>query len=438
MPSTIFLTLGSDIDAGHFAWRHLRAHVLPALNQRFAPVGVEVQLAGATDASDDGRDHLVTISPYSADDLSRPGRDVVEEVSQLIAAEYLGSTIESSVTVGDPDEAEVEAKEPQAVETTVPALPALKLPHRIDKYLLTRALGRGGMGEVYAAEQENLARRPVAMKLLRGVRTPGVKQRRFEFEAAVLARMHHPNIVTLYDAGRAGDGTMWMAMELVYGHTLLRYCDSHRLPVEQRLDLFAELCDAAAAIHSKGVIHRNLSPHNMMVTTLGMRPVVKVVDFGIAKVADHRDPLKGPRERQGNIYGSLAYMAPEQAIGSRDIDTRADIYVLGVVLYELLTGHKALGADPNEALDVDRVVQRILTRLIPPPSASYEDRGPEVERAAELRRSSPRALAKQFAGGLDEIVLRCVVKNPDERYAAAHQLANDLRAWRPKRGLLGS
>jgi serine/threonine-protein kinase len=164
--------------------------------------------------------------------------------------------------------------------------------------------------------------------------------------------------------------------------------------------------------------------------------VVKVVDFGIAKVADHRDPLKGPRERQGQIYGSLAYMAPEQAIGSRDIDARADIYVLGVVLYELLTGQKALAADPKEALDVDRVVQWILTRLVPPPSAFFESKRPEVDRAAELRRSSARSLAKQLAGGLDEIVLRCVVKNPDERYAAAHQLANDIRTWRPKRGLL--
>lgn len=434
MPSTIFLALDSKPDAGHFARRHLRSHVLPALNQRFAPVGVEVQLSEPDDGIDEGHDRLVTIAPYSADDLSRPGKDVVEELTQLIAAEYLGSTIESNVAVDEPDDGEVEVKEPEQFRTTASA--PLKLPHRIDKYLLTRALGRGGMGVVYAAEQENLGRRPVAMKLLRSGNGSRVKQRRFQFEAAILARMQHPNIVTLYDTGRADDGTMWMAMELIYGQTLQKYCDNHRLPIEQRLELFAELCDAAAAIHGKGVIHRNLSPHNVLITTLGERPVVKVVDFGIAKLADHRDPLKGPREREGQIYGSLAYMAPEQAIGSRDIDTRADIYVLGLVLYELLTGQKALAAEPNEALDVDRVVQRILTRLIPPPSAFYTARGKEVAAAAQLRRSSPRSLAKQLRAGLDDIVLSCVAKNPAERYTAAHQLAKDIRAWRPKRGFL--
>jgi serine/threonine protein kinase len=430
MPATIFLTLGSDVDASHFAWRHLRSHVLPALNQRFAAMGVEVELTQPPQKSDEGAEHVVSIAPYTVNDLADTNRDVVEEIAQLIAAEYLESTIASTAAPEDG-----EAAAPATIEQ-VNGEP-LKLPHRIGNYLLTRSLGRGGMGVVYAAEQENLARRPVAMKLLRAAGNGArVKERRFQFEAAILARMQHPNIVTLYDAGRADDGTMWMAMELIYGQALLRHCDNHRLPIEQRIELFAEVCDAAAAIHGKGVIHRNLSPHNVLVTTLGERPVVKVVDFGIAKVADHRDPIKGPKEREGQLYGSLAYMAPEQAIGSVDIDTRADIYVLGVVLYELLTGQKALAASAKEAMDVDRVVQRILTKPIAPPSQFYAGGGKSAARASELRRSSPRTLAKQIRAGLDDVVTSCVAKHPAERYAAAHQIARDLRAWRPKRGLL--
>jgi serine/threonine protein kinase len=173
------------------------------------------------------------------------------------------------------------------------------------------------------------------------------------------------------------------------------------------------------------------------VTTLGERPVVKIIDFGIAKMADHRDPLQGPIEREGQLYGSLAYIAPEQATGSPKIDTRADIYALGIILYEMLTGHCALTVNPeDERLRVKDVIAKVVTEPVSPPSFIYASDTDEARRAAEVRRSTSKALAQILRSGPDVIVLSCVAKSPDARYASAHALARDVRAWKPKRGLL--
>jgi serine/threonine protein kinase len=495
---TIFLH--SDADVGD-ARDTFVGQVVPVLRQRFAGAGLDIHIAeppashedaalvvvllgeqpdGAIDvdngdasraliyarrgAADAGqRQDRVTraggsVFVYDRRELPALARRMVDDLSPLVTAVALGTTLRA----GDPQPAGPAAEDdtraadagapsaggahatsgigPSAAPSSAVRLAAdapLKLPCTIGPFTVVRALGRGGMGVVYEAEQEHLGRRPVALKLLRPGKIPGTRERRFEFEWAVLARIQHPNVVTLYDAGKTDDGTMFMAMERVYGPTLLNYCDNQRIPVEQRVELFAQLCDGVAAIHGKGVIHRNLTPHNVLVTTLGERPVVKILDFGIAKTADHRDPLQGPPEREGQLYGSLAYMGPEQATGSSKIDTRADIYALGIVLYELLTGHRALSVKPDdEKLKVKEVIERILKDQVPPPSYIYAAGTAQAERAAEQRRSTCRALAKLLRGALDEIVLSCVQKASEQRYAAAHEVARDIRAWKPRRGLL--
>jgi hypothetical protein len=270
------------------------------------------------------------------------------------------------------------------------------VPSRIGRYRILRLLGEGGMGAVYEAEQD-LPRRTVALKLIRAGYASAEMLRRFENEAQALGRLHHPGIAQIYEAGRAGNQP-YFAMELVHGETLLAYCEHHKLSTRQRLELMAKICDAVQHAHQRGLIHRDLKPANILVEESGQP---RILDFGVARLTDS-DAHATRQTDIGQLIGTLAYMSPEQVLGDPgEIDTRSDVYALGVILYELLAGQK-----PYE-------IGRQL---------------PEVVRT--IREEEPTSLSsvnRTCRGDIETIVGKALEKDKTRRYASAAELAADLR-----------
>lgn len=286
----------------------------------------------------------------------------------------------------------------------------------IDHFRLEKLIGEGGMGEVWEARQTAPMRRPVAIKIIkRGLDTDEVI-RRFERERRTLALMTHPHIAQVFEAGATPQGRLYFAMELVTGEPLTTYCQSRGLEVRERLALFLEVCSAIEHAHQKGVIHRDLKPSNILVAD----GAVKVIDFGVAKVTQDSatDALV---TRHTQVLGTPAYMSPEQAESEgRDVDTRTDVYSLGVVLYELLSG--ALPFDPQRFASTGlREIQRILREEVPPL--------PSTRLAKAAAGSAPQPRGLELRGDLDWIVLKAMAKERDRRYASAASLAQDVRCF---------
>ena len=297
------------------------------------------------------------------------------------------------------------------------------IPSRIGPYRIVRLLGRGGMGAVYLAEQTAPVQREVALKVL----STGVESElfvaRFEAERQALALMEHPNITSVFDAGVTDEGMPYFVMERVTGAPLNQYCDEHRLDVAQRIALFRQICHAVQHAHQKGIIHRDLKPSNVIVTDAGGAPVCKVIDFGIAKAMGAADAVK--LTMTGVSLGTPAYMCPEQARGDIDVDTRADVYSLGVTLYELLAG--ILPFDSSSSFALMMMTQHGDARA---PSQRFAALAlDEQQRIASARGLDPQALRRELQEDLDWIVLKAI-----ERLRFEHPAVRTLvfRSAQPK------
>ena len=295
------------------------------------------------------------------------------------------------------------------------------------RYKLLERIGEGGMAVVYMAEQAEPIRRKVALKIIKlGMDTRQVIAR-FEAERQALALMDHPNIARVFDAGATEAGRPYFVMELVTGISITAYCDANHLSTGDRLALFVQVCHAIQHAHQKGIIHRDIKPSNVMVTIHDGRPVPKIIDFGIAKATNQRLTEKTLFTRYAHLLGTPAYMSPEQAeLSDQDVDTRADIYALGVLLYELLTGTTPFTEEElRKAGDIE--MRRVIREQEPlKPSTKLTALGDLSTEIAKRRKSTPNLLHKTLRGDLDWIVMKCLEKDRARRYETAHTLAEDV------------
>jgi serine/threonine protein kinase len=319
-----------------------------------------------------------------------------------------------------------------SLQTDVPASRSLAgaLDSRIGPYKLVQPIGEGGMGVVYMAEQETPIRRHVALKIIKpGLDTDHVIAR-FEAERQALALMDHPDIARVLDAGTTDIGQPYFVMELVHGIPITDYCDRFQLKPVERLELFVRVCRAVQHAHQKGIIHRDVKPSNVLVTVQDGRPVPKVIDFGLAKAIDQRLAARTMFTQFGQIIGTLEYMSPEQAgLGLLDVDTRSDIYSLGVVLYELLTGSTPLDRAELAHVDFTEVLRRIREEEYPKPSTRLSESGEVLATISTRRKTEPARLAKLICGDLDWIVMKALEKDRDRRYETAGGLARDVERF---------
>ncbi len=299
---------------------------------------------------------------------------------------------------------------------------------RIGRYKLLQKIGEGGCGVVWMAEQEKPVRRQVALKIIKlGMDTNEVIAR-FDAERQALAMMDHPNIAKILDAGATEAGRPYFVMELVRGIRITEFCDRHNLGTDARLKLFCQVCNAVQHAHQKGIIHRDLKPSNILVTLSESEPVPKVIDFGIAKATNGRLTDRTLFTAFEQFIGTPSYMSPEQAeLSEVNVDTRSDVYSLGVLLYELLTGR--LPFDPKTLLraGLDEI-RRIIREVDPPrPSTNLSTLGDSDRiQVAKLRNTDPAKLSLLLRGDLDWIVMRCLEKNRARRYATVNALAADI------------
>ena len=300
---------------------------------------------------------------------------------------------------------------------------------RIDRYKLLRVVGEGGMGIVYLAEQEEPVRRQVAVKVIK----PGMDSRRaiarFEAEQQALALIEHPHVARVYDAGLTLSGRPYFVMEYVKGIPITEHCDQHRLTIEGRLSVFLHVCEAIQHAHQKGILHRDLKPSNILVTIEDNEAVPKVIDFGVARAVSWPLTERTPYTEQGQLIGTPEYMSPEQADRSnQDIDTRTDIYSLGVVLYELLAGVPPFDPQTLQAAGMDHMRKVICEEEPKTPSTRLSKTSvDESTESARRRRTSVRALQRRLHGDLDWITLKALEKDRTRRYGSAGEFAADIQ-----------
>ena len=302
-------------------------------------------------------------------------------------------------------------------------------PERIGPYRVLEVLGEGGMGVVYRARQEGELPREVALKLLRRGATSPSTRLRFDIERAVLARMEHPGIAQVYAAGSDAEGRPWVAMELVSGLPITRWCDENRATLRTRVELLRDVCAAIQHAHQKGVLHRDLKPSNILVDESDGRTRARVIDFGIAKGLD--ETLTDAQTLAGELIGTPQYMSPEQAgAGGAALDTRSDVYSLGVVLYELLVGDTPIGRKTLSERGLADTLLLLRERQVSPPSVRFRAlQLTEQESVAAGRSSRPRSLLRELHGDLDAIVIRALEREPSRRYGSVAELADELHRW---------
>jgi hypothetical protein len=295
----------------------------------------------------------------------------------------------------------------------------------IGRYRLLQKIGEGGMGEVWLAEQSEPVRRRVALKLVKaGMNTRDVLAR-FESERQALALMDHPAIAKVFDAGSTPQGVPYFVMEYVAGVHITVYCDNHKLSTRERLELFIHVCEGVQHAHQKAIIHRDLKPSNILVAEVDGRPAPRIIDFGVAKALTQRLTADTMFTRVGALVGTPEYMSPEQANASgEDIDTRTDVYSLGILLYELLAGVPPIDL---RKIAFEEFLRRLREEEPPKPSTRIRTQDPATSsEVARKRRTEPMALAKQMRGDLDSIALKALEKGRSRRYGSPSDLAADI------------
>lgn len=320
--------------------------------------------------------------------------------------------------------------EPAIFENSIVASldPAELLGESIGHYVIRRVLGEGGMGVVYLAEQMAPIQRNVALKLVRLGMDSREVIARFESERQALAKMNHPNVAQVIDAGATDSGRPYFVMEYIDGAPITDYCDAHRLNTAERLALFLNVCAGVQHAHQKGIIHRDLKPTNVLVAQADGKPVPKIIDFGVAKATAQRTLEKTLFTQAGMLIGTPEYMSPEQAgLSNLDVDTRTDVYSLGVLLFELLVG--ALPFEPSELrrAGYDEMRRRIREDEPARPSAKLSTLHGDADTLAQNRRTDGASLIRMLRGDLDWITMRALAKAPDRRYSSPHDLAADLQ-----------
>ncbi len=303
--------------------------------------------------------------------------------------------------------------------------PEHRVGEQIGAYRVTKLLGEGGFALVYLAEQQRPMRREVALKVLK----PGMDSRavvsRFEGERQALAIMDHPGVASVYDGGVTPDGVPYFVMELVRGEPITRWCDHHNLGIEARLRLFIEVCDAVQHAHQKGVIHRDLKPSNVLVHERDGSPFVKVIDFGIAKAINEPLVSGGVMTLAGQFVGTPEYMPPEQMdSGGAGVDTRTDVYALGVILYELLCASRPIDAERLSRTGLHEMSRLLREQSLVRPSVRAARMS---DKAASCRGSDAAHLARRIEGDLDWIAMTCLAPEREERYASVGALSSDIR-----------
>ena len=322
------------------------------------------------------------------------------------------------------------SKHPQANVTESP------LPASIGPYTLIRELGHGGMGQVWLAEQTEPVRRRVALKLIKGGIYDAAIVQRFHSERQSLALMDHPAISKVFEAGATPTGQPYLVMEYVDGLPITDYCDKKKLEIPDRLKLFLQVCDGVQHAHQKAIIHRDLKPSNILVAEVDGKPTPRIIDFGLAKASA---PVDGETmfTREGSFLGTPGYMSPEQADpGMRDIDTRADVYSLGVILYELLTGCLPIDGAQWKNQRFEDVLRQLRETEAPRPSTKVTASRDTLTARAESRNCEPKQLSKLLRGDLDWITLKALEKDRERRYGTPSELGADLDCYLENRPVM--
>jgi serine/threonine protein kinase len=324
----------------------------------------------------------------------------------------------------------LEAPEPAVVVTVDEPAVSERPGTVIGAYKLLEQIGEGGFGVVFMAEQTQPVRRKVALKVLK----PGMDTRqvvaRFEAERQALALMDHPNIARVLDGGQTSSGRPYFVMDLVKGLPITDYCDQAQLTPRERLELFVHLCQAVQHAHQKGIIHRDLKPSNVLVTLHDGTPLVKVIDFGIAKALGQSLTDKTLFTGFAQMIGTPLYMSPEQAaLSNIDVDTRSDVYALGVLLYELLTGTTPFDKDRFKEVGYDELRRVIREEEPPRPSTRISTLGQAATALSTQRKCDARSLSQLCRGELDWIVMKALEKDRNRRYETASALAADVQRY---------
>ena len=317
-----------------------------------------------------------------------------------------------------------------AAEATLDQPPTEQVGAQIGPYKLLQQIGEGGMGVVYMAEQSEPVQRNVALKVIK----PGMDSHqviaRFEAEKQALAMMDHVNIARVFDAGTTEQGRPYFVMELVHGVPITQYCDDNRLTPRQRLELFVPVCQAIQHAHTKGIIHRDIKPSNVMITLYDGKPVPKVIDFGVAKATEQKLTERTLFTQYGAMIGTLEYMSPEQAeMSALGVDTRSDIFSLGVLLYELLTGSTPLTHKRIKEGAYAEILRLIKEEEPQKPSTRLSESGEALASISAQRHMEPAKLSKLMRGELDWIVMKTLEKDRSRRYETASGFAKDIEHY---------